>query len=42
VRTPHLPAVFARDEVYRRDEDVPSAIALAVPADALLGKCSHD
>jgi hypothetical protein len=42
VRPPHLAAIAAGNEVHRSDEDVPAAIALAVPADALLGKCSHD
>jgi hypothetical protein len=42
VGTLHLAARSAGDEVNRSDEDVPPAIALAMPADALLGKCSHD
>jgi hypothetical protein len=38
----HLTAVLAGDEVHGSDEDVPAAVALSMPADALLGKCSHD
>jgi hypothetical protein len=32
-----LPAIAALDEVNRRQEDVPPAVALAVAADALFG-----
>jgi hypothetical protein len=37
----HFPAVPAGNQVHRSDEDVASSVTLAMPADSLLGKCSH-
>ena len=37
-----LATLGAGDKVHRSDEDMPAAIALAMAADTLLGKRSHD
>jgi hypothetical protein len=41
MRSLHLTAGAASNQVNRRDEDVAAAIALPMTTDALLGKCSH-
>jgi hypothetical protein len=37
----HLATIAALDEGRRREEDVPSPVALPVPADSLLWQCTH-
>jgi hypothetical protein len=42
VRPLHFTAVAAPNQVDRRDENVTTAVALAMSADSLLGKRTHD